>query len=56
MTGVLVLVWSALQDENKCLQMEQQPVCRSTGCPISVMSFLDLQDYKAPILLFQVQQ
>jgi hypothetical protein len=50
MTGVLVLMWSALQDENKSPQMEQQPVCRSTGCPISVMAFLNLQNNKGPSL------
>ena len=45
-----MLAWSALQDENKSPQMEQQPVCSSTSCPISVMSFLDLQNYKGPCL------
>ena len=50
MTGVLLLVWSALQDENKSPQMEQHPVCRSTSCPISATAFLDVQNYKGPYL------
>lgn len=45
-----VLVWSALQDINRSQQMEQYPVCRSTSCPSSTTTLLDVQDHKSPYL------
>jgi hypothetical protein len=44
-----LLVWSALQDINRSLQMDQS-VCRSTSCPSPKMTLLDVRDHKGPYL------
>ncbi|XP_033608237.1 electrogenic sodium bicarbonate cotransporter 1 isoform X3 [Cryptotermes secundus] len=45
-----------LQDINRSGQMEQYPVCRSTSCPSSTTSLLEVQDHKGPYLTVPVEE